>query len=483
MKPPQLSRLIKATVTKLKLDLVLLAALQFLSLTTFAQCDLEQLSNPSFEVGSGSIFNGWNQFGVLAETSALIAHGNRAAQLSKPNGSGIQLSALWQNLTSAPGDIWQVKVDAGHLSSNPLSGNMRAIVNIEWYNAAGVQIDYESNNIMDANTPADNLQTYTVTSTAAPANTASIHIFIATIQIDTADTGAAIVDNVFLAEQTGQQIGDIQWNDFPGGRTLNFGGQDWRVKGTGFYGPGPNTFSDSSDHVWVDNSDQLHMQIKNESGSWVSTEITSEDVLGFGDYRFTTVGRLDTWAPNVVFGFFHWQYPFCYDDNNPWNLHNEMDVEISRWGIPGNDIAQFVVQPYQVASNINRFNLGFANDTELTTFAYRWFSDRIEFRAWKGGAYSESSSPQIYSWTYAGPHIPREDITRMHFNFWQFGGPPSDGQNHEIILDDFVFVPEGAVEVVPAEENIPMSGFYGLLLLAGLIIFLFHTKRSSSRFF
>lgn len=481
MKPPQLNRhtksLIKTTATKLKLGLVLLAALLFISPATFAQCDLEQLSNPSFEVGSGSTFNGWNQFGVLAESNTLVAHGNRAAQLSKPIGSGIQLSALWQNLTSAPGDIWQVKVDAGHLSSNPLSGAMRAIVNIEWYNAAGIQMDYESTIIMDANTPVDHLQTYTVTSSAAPANTASMHIFIAALQLDTTDTGAAIVDNVFLAEQTGQQISDIQWKDFPGGRTLNFGGQSWRVKGTGVYGPGPNTFSDSSDHVWVDSSDRLHMQIKNESGNWVSTEITSEDVLGYGDYRFTTVGRLDTWAPNVVFGFFHWQYPFCFDGNNPWNLHSEMDVEISRWGIPGDDIAQFVVQPYQVASNINRFNVGFANDSELTTFAYRWFSDRIEFRAWKGGPYSESSSPLIYSWVYTGPYIPREDISRMHLNFWQFGGPPSDGQDHEIILDDFVFVPEGTVEVSPAEENIPISGLYGSLLLASLMIFITRIKR------
>ena len=92
MKPPQLNRhtksLIKTTATKLKLGLVLLAALLFISPATFAQCDLEQLSNLSFEVGSGSTFNGWNQFGVLAESNTLVAHGNRAAQLSKPIGSG-----------------------------------------------------------------------------------------------------------------------------------------------------------------------------------------------------------------------------------------------------------------------------------------------------------------------------------------------------------------------------------------------------------
>ena len=67
------------------------------------------------------------------------------------------------------------------------------------------------------------------------------------------------VDQATFDEIGPPSIDDIQWNDFPGGRTISFSGYNWRVKGPGIYGPGPNRFSDAADIVWVDAGGQHHL--------------------------------------------------------------------------------------------------------------------------------------------------------------------------------------------------------------------------------
>ena len=123
-------------------------------------------------------------------------------------------------------------------------------------------------------------------------------------------------------------IDDVQWNDFPGGRTVDFGGYTWRVKGPGYYGPGGNLFCHTEDCVWVDSSDQLHLTLSNRSGSWYSTEVVTEEALGYGDYILTTVGRLDLLDPQAVLGIFLWEYGPCWDyAYTYWNAFNAS----SRW--------------------------------------------------------------------------------------------------------------------------------------------------------
>jgi hypothetical protein len=240
-------------------------------------------------------------------------------------------------------------------------------------------------------------------------------------------------------------VDDIQWNDFPGGRTIDFSGYTWRVKGPGWYGPGPSLFCDNSSCVWVDGEDRLHMTIKNFSGSWYSTEVTVEDFLGYGDYIFTTVGRLDQLDPHAVLGLFLWEYGPCYEAGRMWwNPYNEIDVEISRWGNPGDDVGQFVAQPWDYPGNINRFDATFGED-EITSHAFLWLPDRVEFRSWRGGPLDESPGDMIHTWTYTGPHIPRPDRPRVHINLWQFEGAP--GTEQEVVLDEFTFVPQGVAAV------------------------------------
>jgi hypothetical protein len=409
-----------------------------------AQC---MLANPSFEVAGsgGNRFAGWNQFGAVgASTSA--THGAVAARVSGPNQGGWDVSAYWQRQDAAPGERWTASGDVWHGPARPLTGDARAIVNIEWRSASGALIAYESFAVADAATPPDAVRPFTVTSGPAPAGTAAVHFLVAVLQSPTAPVPDVFYDAVSFDSLGPPTLDERQWTDFPGGRTLSFSGRTWRVKGPGYYGPGPNLFSDAPSSVWVDGNGRMHVTVRRVGSLWYSSEVALVEPLGYGDYIFTTRGRLDTLHPNIVLGLFLWQYGACYDPAYLWwNPHNEIDIEWSRWGVPGNGAGQFVAQPFDYPGNLRRFDAAFTAD-EIASHAFRWLDDRVEFRSWRGGPGDESSATMIQAWTYTGPHIPRPEQPRVHVNLWQFEAPPATDQ--EIVLDAFTFVPAGSPSAV-----------------------------------
>jgi hypothetical protein len=422
--------------------------------SSFAQCIF---SNPSFEVvgSGGAVFGGWNQFGVVT-SSPNATHGHAAARVTGPNSGGWDVSGYWQAMDSAPGDRWNVSVRVWHESVRPLTGQCTALVNVEWRSSSGSLISYESYAPADASTPTGEVQDFSVTTGPAPAGTAEARLLLGVLQSPTDPAPDVTYDQATFDEIGPPSIDDIQWNDFPGGRTIDFSGYTWRVKGPGYYGPGPSVFSDDPSSVWADGTDRLHLTIRNSGGSWTSTEVALEDTLGYGDYIFTTVGSIDTLDPRAVLGLFLWQYGPCWDPAYFWwNPYNEIDVEISRWGNPSNDVAQFVAQPYDWPGNLSRFDASWG-DGELASFAFRWLPDRVEFRSWRGGPGEESPGASVHSWTYIGPHVPRPEQPRVHINLWQYEAPP--GTNQEVVFDAFTFVPAGTnTEVAEWAEPLPAA--------------------------
>ena len=238
------------------------------------------------------------------------------------------------------------------------------------------------------------------------------------------------------------------------GRTLNFSDRLWRVKGPGWYGPGNNYFSDSPQSVWVDAEDRMHLTIKLISNVWQSTEVTLSDALGYGDYIFTTVGALHQLDIRAVLGLFLWQYgPSGTPPGGWWNPYNEIDVEYSRWGNTGNQIGQFVAQPWDWTGNMYRYDATFGA-TQLSSHAFNWLPDRVEFRSWYGGPQDESPANMISAWTYYGPHIPLPEQPRVHLNLWYIATPLAADQ--EVIIDEFTFIPQG-VQVPGIPQNVTLS--------------------------
>jgi hypothetical protein len=417
-----------------------------------AQCIL---ANPSFEIAgsNGVVFRGWNQFGTVA-LSANATHGHLAARASGPNTGDWAVSGFWQSHDASPGETFRASIKGWHAAVNPLTGGCRAILNVEWRDSGGNLISYESHTVADASTPVDAVQDVSITTQPAPTGTASTHFLIGALQAPGTPVPDVYFDEADFQSLTPPTLDDIQWNDFPGGNSVEFSGRTWRVKGPGTYGPGPSPFCDDSDCVWVDPSGRLHLTVQRIGGSWYSTEVTLVDALSYGDYVFTTYGDLDLLDPNIVLGLFLWQYAPCYSTAYLWwNPYNEIDVELSRWGGSAPDSAQFVAQPYDRPGNLDRFATTF-DPGELTSFAFRWLPDRVEFRSWRGGPNDESPANMIHAWTYTGPHIPRNEQPRVHLNLWQFNGVhPATGQ--EVVLDAFTFVPEGSAVGVPPETGTP----------------------------
>lgn len=402
-----------------------------------AQCIL---ANPSFEMlgSGGQVFSGWYQFGSFGVSSQAV-HGHLAARVSGPDTGALGVSGYFQDQDAAPGQRWAASVFGWHTASHPLTGGSRAILNIEWRDAGGGLISYESHMVADASTPVGQIQSVAVTSAPAPLGTAKTRLLLAVVQ----EPGDPL-PNAYFDQATFESLGpptldELQWADFPGGRTLEFGGRTWRVKGPGTYGPGPNPFCDTAGCAWVDAQDRLHLTIQKIGSTWYSTEVTLEDALGYGDYVFTTLGRVDALDPSAVLGLFLWQYGPCYASSYLWwNPYNEIDVEISRWGSPGNTPAQFVAQPYDYEGNLDRFDV-VLGEGELSSYAFRWLPDRVEFRSWRGGPDDESPASLIHAWTYTGPHIPRPEQPRVHMNLWRLN--TSLAVYQEAVIAGFRFAP------------------------------------------
>jgi hypothetical protein len=408
-----------------------------LSVGARAQCIL---ANPSFEnVGSGgTMFDGWNQFGNVHASGAMAVHGSRGAACTGRNNGTWDLSGVWQSHDIEPGQRMEARVRVGHEAGDPLSGTTRALVNIEWRDASGGLISYESHTVADEATATGQMLRVSIESAPAPAETVSTRLVLGVLQGPTNDPGTAHFD---LARFRPEGSATDQWSDF-GDRRIEFSGMTWRVKGPGLYGPGPNHFSDTEENVWVDAEGRLHLKITRVGGRWYCTEVVPEEPLGYGDYIFKTLGRVDRIDEKAVLGLFLWEYAPCYDGIASWNVANEFDIELSRWGSTNNEPAQFVAQPWSRSGNIERYELPLASDDAPSSHAFRWVNDRVECRSWYGHADRHDDSTLIHEWTYRGPDIPRPEEPRVHINFWlMFGEPPLSGQEQEVILSEFLFIP------------------------------------------
>jgi hypothetical protein len=229
--------------------------------------------------------------------------------------------------------------------------------------------------------------------------------------------------------------------EYPGVRWIGFSGYDWWVKassGTNQLGPGPNYFSDSTNNVWTDAQGWLHLRITNRSNQWQCAEIVSARTFGYGSYRFELGSRVDDLDTNIVLGMFTWS-------DDPAYTYREMDVECARGFAADANNAQFTVQPYYLSGHYSRFQVptGLADSTHLFT----WQSNSVTFQS-QSSSYLPNPDPTnvIGAWTFANASaVPQTGDENVRINLWLlFGHPPSDGQEVELVIKSFQFVPPGS---------------------------------------
>jgi hypothetical protein len=209
----------------------------------------------------------------------------------------------------------------------------------------------------------------------------------------------------------------------PEPRTVEFSGQNWRVKAGRRVGPGPNDFSDSKENVWLDEKNRLHLAITKADGRWQCAEIVASQSLGYGEYRWVVSGDLPTLDRSVVLGL------FTYETNE-----KEIDFELSRWGISEKPNAQLVVQPYTAKDSMHRFDTGKA---KVLTCSLVWEKDVVRGRCWEG---EDTTKEPIADWKYTGRRIPPPGKERTRANLWLFEGrSPASGNRQEVIIHSFEF--------------------------------------------
>lgn len=217
--------------------------------------------------------------------------------------------------------------------------------------------------------------------------------------------------------------------------TLYFSNLLWHVK-EGRGGPGPNNWS--RNNVWVDASGRLHLKISKINGVWYCPEVYTDKRLGFGEYTFYTIGRIDTLDRNLVLGLFHYTTPDIGPDTT-----NEIDIEFARWGDPNHPIGNYTVWPAVTGIRPTTHVFNVSLDGTYTTHGYHWSSQSISFKS--GYGHYPNFPYLIHAWRYAPSDYTRripQHAMPMHLNFWLLRGmPPINGQEAEIIISKFCYKP------------------------------------------
>lgn len=194
-------------------------------------------------------------------------------------------------------------------------------------------------------------------------------------------------------------------------------------------------------NIFVDGNGYLHLKIVNNGGTWTAAEMFSATNLGFGTYQWQIQGPVDKFAPSVVLGLF----PYGPAAGIGADGTNELDQEFALWGYPDGTNFGWTFYPAsgtQKGANSFRFSL---NGGNAVTSRMVWKSTSVTGSLLSGFQPVTSTTGLIKSWTYA-PTNPTTNIPQkalpLGMNLWLFEAPPADGQNVEIVIRDFTFIPQ-----------------------------------------
>ncbi|CAF1415416.1 unnamed protein product, partial [Didymodactylos carnosus] len=160
-----------------------------------------------------------------------------------------------------------------------------------------------------------------------------------------------------------------------GAKSFDWSGAKWIVKDGSGMGPGPNTWS--SDNVWIDSENKLHMKIRNVNGVWSCAEAYTNDKFGFGSYEWHVEGEIDKYDTNIVLGF------FTYGKTDG---QDEIDIEIAKWGQITSEAKNLFYTVYPREKNQPKDSQGiqFHLSGTYTTHRFQWSSKNVALQSFHG---------------------------------------------------------------------------------------------------
>ncbi|HVP46545.1 MAG TPA: glycoside hydrolase family 16 protein [Bryobacteraceae bacterium] len=213
----------------------------------------------------------------------------------------------------------------------------------------------------------------------------------------------------------------------PPSPSLRFSGHEWRVRDAPSNRGGPNLYAPSN--AWTDVRGALHLRIAKDSGKWTCAEVSLTRSLGYGTYSFI-VQDTSRLAPAAVFTMFTWDYAGVDE-----NFH-EIDIEISRFGDPASKNAQYVIQPYYVPANVERFSA----PSGVLMHSFHWAPGRISFRTVRGSGTNAGSHPVAEHVFTSG--VPSPGIESVRMNLYVFASAKIPLENGaEVVIEKFEYLP------------------------------------------
>lgn len=243
------------------------------------------------------------------------------------------------------------------------------------------------------------------------------------------------------------------------GDQIEFSGRQWTIKSsTALLGPGPNVFSGHPNDVFVDEDGYLHLSISQRNNQWQSTEVISNENMGYGTYIWTLEGDPVNIDEQAVIGLFTW-------DNNTFQeqANSEVDIEFSKWGDASEtQTLQYGVQPIFFGpyneERVDQPTEDSDNWIGVSTHAFTWTDTLITWQSWIGPEYGVGEPDASWSFDLNNPPkikyegnresdpiiIPAPGATtNARMNYWLLSGPngPNSQRRHEIIIRRFDYIP------------------------------------------
>jgi hypothetical protein len=211
-------------------------------------------------------------------------------------------------------------------------------------------------------------------------------------------------------------------------KTIHFSGYDWVVRAAGSdRGGQPNDYDPAN--AWTDDKGYLHLRMLERNGQWSCAEVWLMHSLGFGTYRFVVQDSAHL-PSSAVLGM------FTFDDTGADAVHNELDIEISRWGNAKGKNAQYVVQPYYVPENVTRFEA----PAGVLSHMFRWEPGNVTFRTFRGsetGRGTRAVNEHVFT-----SGVPASAGETIHIDLYDYHHSSTSAQPPtEVVIEKFEFLP------------------------------------------
>lgn len=208
--------------------------------------------------------------------------------------------------------------------------------------------------------------------------------------------------------------------------TLKFSGYDWEIRSMASERGGTRHDYDPA-NAWTDEKGLLHLRIAQRSDRWACAEVKLTRSLGYGSYSFV-IRDSAALEPAVVASMFTW------DEGGEDPNHREISIELTRWGDPASQNAQYVVQPYYVPANVSRFT----TPPAVVTHSFRWDPGKVTFRSVRGNA--DVNTAPVFAEHVFNSGVPSPGNEAIHLNLYIFGNSTLRSEA-EVVIEKFEYLP------------------------------------------